>query len=99
MRALALHVLPSGGIRDKSDEDHMPARTTSIIPNLVDPIVETGEPSSPRPTKTERENKAFRGRGSLYEADMKEKERRLRQQERMSTYYSVGDRGTREFHY
>ena len=64
------------------------------------PMVETVEPSSSslRRTKSERE-KGYRGRGSLYEADMKEKERRLRQQERRSTYYSVGDRGTREFHY
>ena len=64
------------------------------------PVIETVEPSSSlRRTKSERENKAYRGRGSLYEADMKEKERRARQQERRSTYYSVGDRGTREFHY
>ena len=64
------------------------------------PMIETVEPSSTlRRTKTERDNKAYRGRGSLYEADMKEKERRLRQQERRSTYYSVGDRGAGEFHY
>ena len=64
------------------------------------PVSETVEPSSSslRRTKSERE-KGYRGRGSLYEADMKEKERRLRQQERRSTYYSVGDRGTRDFHY
>ena len=63
------------------------------------PVIETVEPSTLRRTKSERENKAYRGRGSLYEADMKEKERLRRQQDRRSTYYAVGDRGVREFHY
>ena len=63
------------------------------------PVIETVEPSTLRRTKSERENKAYRGRGSLYEADMKEKERLRRQQERRSTYYTVGDRGARDFHY
>ena len=35
MRELALHVLPSSGMRDEFDIEHMPARSTSIIPNLV----------------------------------------------------------------
>ena len=69
-------------------------------------MIETLEQSSSsalRRTKSERE-KGYRGRGSLYEADMKEKERerRQRQQERISTYYTVGERGARavpEYYY
>ncbi len=67
-------------------------------------LIEMVEPSSSsalRRTKSERE-KGYRGRGSLYEADMKEKERRQRQQERKSTYYTVGERGARavpEYYY
>ena len=63
------------------------------------PVIETVEPSTLRRTKSERENKTYHGRGSLYEADMKEKERLRRQQDRRSTYYAVGDRGAREFHF
>lgn len=36
MRELALHVLPSGIMRGESDIEHNSARTTSIIPPLID---------------------------------------------------------------
>lgn len=85
-----------------------PATRATITPKYTErprdsrrrsPVIETIEPSTLRRSKSERENKAYRGRGSLYEADMKEKERLRRQQDRRSTYYTVGDRGAREFHY
>ncbi|KAK0514838.1 hypothetical protein JMJ35_002217 [Cladonia borealis] len=99
------HVAPRAKATDYYDEHIIAPRVTTKYTERPresrrrSPIIETVEPSSLRRTKSERENKAYRGRGSLYEADMKEKERRLRQQERRSTYYSVGDRGAREFHY
>ena len=100
------HVPPRAKPTEYYDDTHIiaPRVTTKYTERPREsrrrsPIIETVEPPSLRRTKSERENKAYRGRGSLYEADMKEKERRLRQQERRSTYYSVGDRGAREFHY
>ena len=100
------HVAPRAKATDYYGDEHIiaPRVTTKYAERPREsrrrsPIIETVEPSSLRRTKSERENKAYRGRGSLYEADMKEKERRLRQQERRSTYYSVGDSGARDFYY
>lgn len=58
------------------------------------PMLETSEaPPSPTRKASVREKPYYSGRGSLYESDMKERERRYKQQQRQSTYYSVGSRG------
>ena len=58
------------------------------------PQLETSEPPPSLTRKASvREKPYYGGRGSLYESDMKERERRYMQQQRQSTYYSVGSRG------
>ena len=58
------------------------------------PMLETSEaPPSLTRKASVREKSYYSGRGSLYESDMKERERRYKQQQRQSTYYSVGSRG------
>ncbi|MCJ1453717.1 hypothetical protein MMC28_004065 [Mycoblastus sanguinarius] len=56
------------------------------------PSLETSEPPKSYVTSRQQQQpSSYSGRGSLYEQDMKERERRYKQ--RQSTYYSVGSRG------
>lgn len=74
--------------------------TYHIAPRVIQPTFEHRRPQEPRyirkpiletarPSSSRREKHSHSGRGSLYEADMKERERRLKR----STYYSAGSRG------
>ena len=68
-------------------------------PRVIQPTFEHRPQQEPRsirkptvetaPSSSRREKHSRSGRGSLYEADMKERERRLKRR----TYYSVGSRG------
>lgn len=59
------------------------------------PTLETPLPQTTLTRKPSRHEKPYySGRGSLFESDMKERERRYKQQQRpQQTYYSVGPRG------
>ena len=74
--------------------------TRRLPPKVIQPAVEHRRPQEPRyirkplletalPPSSRREKHSHSGRGSLYEADMKERERRSKR----PTYYSVGSRG------
>ena len=57
----------------------------------------TVQPSTPMVRKgsmATRGERVYQGRGSLYEADMKERERRYKQRHVRETYHNVGHRGT-----
>ena len=77
------------------DESHR------LPPRVIQPTVEHRRPQEPRHIRkpmletavapsSRREKHSHSGRGSLYEADMKERERRHKPR---PTYYSVGSRG------
>ena len=55
MRELAIHVLPSGSMRDESDIEHMPARTIPVEPNLFDKHIDTQLPSSEQASASPRD--------------------------------------------
>ena len=62
--------------------------------HISKPMLETAEPPPSLTRKASVREKPYHyGRGSLYESDMKERERRYKQQQRQATYYSVGSRG------
>ena len=74
--------------------------TYHVAPRIIQSTFEHQRPQEPRyirkpvletvvPPSSRREKRSHSGRGSLYESDMKERERRLKR----STYYSVGSRG------
>ena len=78
----------------RSDEKYQ------MPPRVIQPTFEHQRPQEPRyirkpvletvvPPSSRREKHSHSGRGSLYESDMKERERRLKR----SAYYSVGSRG------
>ncbi|CAF9926199.1 MAG: hypothetical protein ALECFALPRED_003385 [Alectoria fallacina] len=75
--------------------------TYHIPPRVIQPTFEHQRPQEPRyirkpmletalPPKAPREKYSHSGRGSLYEADMKDRERRYKSR---PTHYSVGSRG------
>ena len=75
--------------------------TYHVPPRVIQPTFEHRRPQEPRyirkpmletalPPSSRREKHSHSGRGSLYEADMKERERRSKSR---PTYYSAGSRG------
>lgn len=75
--------------------------TYHVPPRIIQPTIEHRRPQEPRyirkplletalPPSSRREKHSHSGRGSLYEADMKERERRHKSR---PTYHSAGSRG------
>lgn len=75
--------------------------TYPVPPRVIQPTFEHRRPQEPRfirkpiietatPPSSRREKKTHSGRGSLYEADMKERDRRYKSR---STYHGAGSRG------
>lgn len=79
----------------------VPSETYHVPPRVIQPTTEHRRPQAPQsirkptletamPPSSRREKRSHSGRGSLYEADMKERERRYKSR---PTYYSARSRG------